>query len=74
MNRLTHLSDRDNTEGKDWRREVHVWDDYIAYWGEFLSILSRFRHRGDRHIGQVQMAKYCVELISSNKWLAHSAP
>lgn len=63
MYRCTQLKEQKDTQN-DWQREVLVLDNYIAYWTNVLSMLSRFPHLW-KNI-KVRWRKKTFQLTSNN--------
>lgn len=57
MDKHTRFPEQNDTEENYWCSEVQVLYDYIAYRYKCLSILPKFQHMWDGHLGQIKAAK-----------------
>lgn len=73
MDNHTHIAEENDPKENDWRSEVQLSDDFIAYRGQCLSMLSKFQHMWDGHVGQIKAETHQVEQFSPDKRSIHSA-
>lgn len=56
----------------DWKNKVQLRSSYVEYRNQFLRFLRDFQSMWDDHLGQMTIAKYCVELTDENTQLIKS--
>lgn len=49
-----------------WKNKVQLSNKYGGYRKQFLHMLTEFQSMWDEHIGQVNIAKHCIELTLDN--------
>lgn len=74
MSKHTWLAELNHTKENDWKIQVDVLDDYIAYQDEHLFMQSKSQHIWDGHVLQTKVTELGIELVSKDKWKILSVP